>query len=67
MKKSLIVSALPVANPMLSGVTGRESTSLEKLKSEAERAGFEIIKVNSELLERDNIYFLKPILRSYEY
>ncbi|MBG0860250.1 MAG: methyltransferase domain-containing protein [Bacteroidales bacterium] len=47
-------------DPVRTGQTGRESTSGEELKREAEEAGFEIIKVNSELLERDNIYFLKP-------
>ena len=54
-------------DPVKTGQTGKESTSLEKLKSEAEKAGFKIVKVNSELLERDNIYFLKPFLRSSEY
>jgi len=33
--------------------------SQEKLKSDAQKTGFEIVKVNTELLERDNIYFLK--------
>ena len=47
-------------DPVKTGQTGRESTSAEKLKSDAKKGGFEIIKVNSELLERDNIYFLKP-------
>jgi ubiquinone/menaquinone biosynthesis C-methylase UbiE len=46
-------------DPVKTGQTGRESTSAEKLKSDAEKGGFEIIKVNSDLLERDNIYFLK--------
>ena len=47
-------------DPVKTGQTGSESTSQEKLKSDAQKAGFEIVKVNSELLERDNIYFLKP-------
>ncbi len=46
-------------DPVKTGQTGRESTSQEKLKSDAQKAGFEIVKVNTELLERDNIYFLK--------
>ena len=46
-------------DPVKTGQTGSESTSQEKLKSDAQKAGFEIVKVNSELLERDNIYFLK--------
>ena len=47
-------------DPVKTGQTGSESTSREKLKGEAEKAGFEIVRINSELLERDNIYFLKP-------
>jgi len=47
-------------DPVKTGQTGSESTSQEKLKGDAQKAGFEIVKVNSELLERDNIYFLKP-------
>ena len=47
-------------DPVKTGQTGNESTSQEKLESDAQKAGFEIIKINSELLERDNIYFLKP-------
>jgi SAM-dependent methyltransferase len=47
-------------DPVKTGQTGNESTSREKLKGEAEKAGFEIVRINSELLERDNIYFLKP-------
>jgi precorrin-6B methylase 2 len=47
-------------DPVKTGQTGSESTSQEKLKSDAQKAGFEIVKVNTELLERDNIYFLKP-------
>lgn len=46
-------------DPVKTGQTGRESTSREKLAREAGEAGLEIIKVNAELLERDNIYFLK--------
>ena len=46
-------------DPVKTGQTGSESTSQEKLKSDAQKAGFEVVKVNSELLERDNIYFLK--------
>jgi len=47
-------------DPVKTGQTGSESTSQEKLKSDAQKAGFEIVKVNTELLERDNIYFLRP-------
>ncbi|MCU0455502.1 MAG: class I SAM-dependent methyltransferase [Bacteroidales bacterium] len=46
-------------DPERSGESGREVTSFEKLTSEAKEAGFEISKINRELLERDNIYFLK--------
>ncbi len=46
-------------DPIKTGQTGSESTSGEKLKNDAEKASFEIVKVNTELLERDNIYFLK--------
>ncbi len=46
-------------DPERSGESGREVTSLEKLTSESNEAGFEIRKVNRELLARDNIYFLK--------
>lgn len=46
-------------DPVKSGETGSEVTSLEKLTSESNEAGFEIRKVNRELLDRDNIYFLK--------
>jgi len=47
-------------DPVKTGQSGSESTSREKLTRQAAEAGFELIKVNSELLERDNIYFLKP-------
>lgn len=47
-------------DPVKTGQTSRESTSAEKLKSDANKAGFELVKVNTELLERDNIYFFKP-------
>jgi len=47
-------------DPEKTGQTGRESTSREKLKSDAEKAGFVIVRINTELLERDNIYFLNP-------
>jgi len=46
-------------DPVKTGQTGRESTSREKLTREANVAGFQLISVNSDLLERDNIYFLK--------
>jgi ubiquinone/menaquinone biosynthesis C-methylase UbiE len=46
-------------DPVKTGQTGSESTTREKLTREANEAGFELVKVNSELLERDNIYFLK--------
>ena len=47
-------------DPERSGETGKEVISLEKLTREADEAGFRLIRVNSDLLERDNIYFLKP-------
>ena len=47
-------------DPAKTGQTSNESTTREKLTKQANEAGFELIKVNSELLERDNIYFLKP-------
>jgi ubiquinone/menaquinone biosynthesis C-methylase UbiE len=46
-------------DPERSGETGSEVTSLEKLTREANEAGFEIRNINRELLDRDNIYFLK--------
>jgi len=46
-------------DPERSGESGREITSLEKLTREANEAGFEIREINRELLDRDNIYFLK--------
>jgi ubiquinone/menaquinone biosynthesis C-methylase UbiE len=46
-------------DPVKTGQTGSESTTREKLTSQAAQAGFNLVKVNSELLERDNIYFLK--------
>jgi len=46
-------------DPVKTGQTGNESTSKEELTREANEAGFQIIRVNSDLLERDNIYFLK--------
>lgn len=46
-------------DPVKSGESGREVTSLDKLKRESKEAGFEITKINSELLDKDNIYFLK--------
>lgn len=46
-------------DPVKTGQTGSESTLREKLTREANEAGFQLIRVNSELLERDNIYFLK--------
>jgi hypothetical protein len=41
------------------GQTGRGSTSREELTRRTKEAGYELIKVNTDLLERDNIYFLK--------
>jgi ubiquinone/menaquinone biosynthesis C-methylase UbiE len=41
------------------GQANSENTSVEKLIRQADEAGFELIKVNNELLERENIYFLK--------
>ena len=46
-------------DPIKTGQTGNESTSKEELTREANEAGFQIIRVNSDLLERDNVYFLK--------
>jgi len=47
-------------DPVKTGQTSNESTTKGKLTKQANEAGFELIKVNSELLEKDNIYFLKP-------
>jgi len=47
-------------DPVKTGQTSNESTTKEKLTKQANEAGFELVKVNSELLERDNIYFLEP-------
>ena len=46
-------------DPVKTGQTGSESTSKEKLIKQADEAGFKLFKINAELLERDNIYFLK--------
>jgi len=46
-------------DPVRTGQSSSESTSKEKLKKQADDAGFKIIQINTELLERDNIYFLK--------
>lgn len=46
-------------DPVKTGQTGRESTAMETLKKQADEAGYNLIKINRELLERDNIYFLK--------
>lgn len=47
-------------DPVKTGQTSSESTSREEMTNNANEAGFELIKVNTELLERDNIYFFKP-------
>lgn len=47
-------------DPVKTGQTSNESTSREDLTKDSNQAGYELIKVNSELLERDNIYFFKP-------
>ncbi len=47
-------------DPAKTGQKNSESTSKEKLIRESNQAGFVLLKVNSDLLERDNIYFLKP-------
>jgi ubiquinone/menaquinone biosynthesis C-methylase UbiE len=46
-------------DPDRSGESGSEVTSIEKFIREANEAGFEIKEKKTELLERDNIYFLK--------
>jgi hypothetical protein len=46
-------------DPVRSGESGSEVTSREKLTREANEAGFQLTRVNSDLLKRDNIYFLK--------
>jgi len=48
-------------DPLKTGQTSRESTSREKMIRETKEAGLELIKINSELLERDNIYFFRSI------
>lgn len=44
-------------DPVKTGQTSRESTSTDKLISDANKAGFELSNINKDLLERDNIYF----------
>ncbi len=56
-KDSVIV--LVERGPAKTGRTGSESTSDEELTRQTGEAGFELIKVNTELPERDNIYFFK--------
>jgi len=46
-----------------SGLSPSEKVSREKLTKLSKEAGYEIIKVNSELFQQDNIYFLKPTSR----
>jgi ubiquinone/menaquinone biosynthesis C-methylase UbiE len=46
-------------DPVKTGQRENESTSREKLARQADEAGFKIVDINSDLLERDNIYFLK--------
>jgi hypothetical protein len=46
-------------DPIKTSQSGRESTSREELTRMTKEAGYELIKVNTDLLERDNIYFLK--------
>ena len=46
-------------DPVKTGQSGSESTSREKLTRHANEAGFVLDRINTELLERDNIYFLK--------
>jgi len=46
-------------DPLKTRQTGSESTSREKLTRHANEAGFVLDRVNTKLLERDNIYFLK--------
>jgi ubiquinone/menaquinone biosynthesis C-methylase UbiE len=46
-------------DPVKTGQSNSENTSVEKLTRQADEAGFELIKINRELLERENIYFLK--------
>lgn len=46
-------------DPVKTGQTSRESTSRKELTRVANEAGYDLIKVNTDLLERDNIYFLK--------
>jgi ubiquinone/menaquinone biosynthesis C-methylase UbiE len=46
-------------DPVKTGQTSRESTSRKELTRVANEAGYDVIKVNTDLLERDNIYFLK--------
>jgi ubiquinone/menaquinone biosynthesis C-methylase UbiE len=46
-------------DPLKTGISGREATSREKMIREATESGYELIKVNTDLLERDNIYFFR--------
>lgn len=49
-------------DPRKTGQTSSESTSQATLIRQASEAGFTLVKVNTELLERDNIYFFGPDL-----
>jgi len=46
-------------DPAKTGMSERESTSKGRLTKELNEAGYKLVKVNSILLERDNIYFFK--------
>ena len=46
-------------DPVKTGQSPNESTSVETLKSQADEAGYYLLKTDKELLERDNVYFFK--------
>ena len=46
-------------NPVKTGQTGGKSTSREELTRMTKEAGYELIIINTDLMERDNICFFK--------
>ncbi len=48
-------------DPLKTGQSNRESTSQATLIRQMSAAGYELLSINTELLERDNIYFFSPL------
>lgn len=46
-------------DPVKTGQSGSESTSRDKMVEQAEEAGYTLERINTTLLERDNIYFFR--------